>query len=120
MLVVGGASKDGGSGICPLVSATNQFETLVMAIEDPKRLLVPSLKDLAGFAPDLTALGSVDHFECYDIKPVKVEYGQLFAVKDQFTELNNPDTRHFTVNKPKFLCNPVDKNEEGINSATGT
>ena len=54
---------------------------------------------------------NIDHFKCYKMKKPKgvpkfLEQQEL--LKDQFEEKN---TR---VRKPKFFCNAVDKNGEGI------
>jgi hypothetical protein len=54
----------------------------------------------------------IDHFLCYSAKTTKgtPKFGPLnVTLKDQF------DEGAFSVKKPVSLCNPADKNNEGIN-----
>ncbi|MFQ5800088.1 MAG: hypothetical protein ACE5H0_15535, partial [Bacteroidota bacterium] len=96
------------------IEVVNQFGTIFVDTKKPDRLLVPSLKDLDTPIPDIDApaVFTIDHFKCYK---VKVSEGSEFPegiqvnVVDQF---NQP--KLFDVEKPKRLCNPVDKNGEGI------
>ena|SRR5262245_53690107 len=50
----------------------------------------------------------VDHYKCYKVKGEKFDPKPLVEVEDQF-ELDTD-----TVVKPALVCNPADKNEEGI------
>src|SRR5262249_21074999 len=107
------------------VTVTNQFhvqEALRLDTLQPDRLLVPSAKcvDQPGHAcpvpvppPDPTK-HEVDHFKCYKVRvsttgprftPIK-----RVAVADQFS----PTARLFDLTGPQRLCNPVDKEGEGI------
>jgi hypothetical protein len=58
----------------------------------------------------------VDHFKCYKVKSSKdaPKFAPILgvAIKDQFT----PEPKLFDLKKPARLCNPVDKNGEGIKS----
>lgn len=53
----------------------------------------------------------LDHFRCYKVKGNSVK--QTVVLKDQFGF--EPKVR---VYNPKFFCNPVDKNGEGISDPT--
>ncbi len=96
------------------IEVVNQFGTIFVDTKKPDRLLVPSLKDLDNPIPDIDVPDEflVDHFKCYK---VEVSEGSEFPegiqvdVVDQF---NQP--KLFNVKKPERLCNPVDKNGEGI------
>ncbi|MDZ4825800.1 MAG: hypothetical protein SGJ13_04955 [Actinomycetota bacterium] len=59
-------------------------------------------------------VAAVDHFKCYKVKDLKTpKFVQIPSVSlaDQF------ETKNHKVVKPSALCNPVDKNGEGINDA---
>ncbi len=88
---------------------TDQFGTLVIDLQRPERLLVPTAKDLAGPAASLDP-PVVDHYQCYRVRGDRRRV-QDVRVEDQFTE-NGPDVTD--VKKPLRLCLPVDKNGEGI------
>ncbi len=92
----------------------NQFGTFFVDTEKPERLLVPSLKDTNNPIDDQSVPDDfpVDYFKCYK---VKVSEGSEFPEGiqvDVVDEFNQP--KLFDVKKPKRLCNPVDKNGEGI------
>jgi len=96
------------------VVVTNQFGEIILDTDKPDRLLVPSLKDLVDPIPDGDVPGSfpVDHFKCYKVKVTEdtPEFEQLeVSVADQFSP-----GMLYTVEKPERLCNPVDKNNEGV------
>ena len=54
----------------------------------------------------------LDHYKCYDVvgEPLK---DTTVSLVDQFQEVDQK------VLKPRFLCNPVDKNDEGIINPIG-
>jgi len=101
------------------VQVSNQFGEIVLDTQNPDQLLVPSLKDLGapipgGGVPDPFPL---DHFKCYKvkIKPGTAKFEKRdVQVIDQF---NQPAV--LEVEKPERLCNPVDKNGEGIANPDG-
>jgi hypothetical protein len=95
------------------VKITNQLGDLFIDTIRPDTLLVPTAKDLLSFPPPPNPL-NVDHYKCYK---VKVSIGTppfakntTVSVTDQFDNV----ARILTLKKPRHLCNPVDKNGEGI------
>jgi hypothetical protein len=88
----------------PYVNVTNQFVTdQELAVGDPKELCVPTEK--------LIAPGPIDgdHFRCWEVAGapgVSLDIDVVLA--DQFQGFPT------TVLEPFRLCNPVDKNGEGI------
>ena len=92
---------------------------IVLDTDKPDRLLVPSLKNLLddpGAIQDLTLLGNVDHFKCYKVKVTEDTpkfVPQQVMVADQF------DQTVLDVQKPERLCNPVNKDGEGIVNEIG-
>jgi len=105
------------------IEVKDQFfpDGLIVDISDinkADRLLVPASKSLTGPAPPLDDSHNVDHYLCYKVKlPKGTEFPKDIQVllADQFID---PDglgvTQLFDLKKPKRLCNPVDKNGEGI------
>jgi len=96
------------------VRVENQFGVISVETKQPDRLLVPTAKSLDGDAKSLDGSSSLDHYKCYKIK---LSSGQSFpndlqaSVVDQFDQETLYD-----IKKPQRLCNPVDKNGEGINN----
>lgn len=94
------------------VQVQNQFGNIFVNVTKIKLLLVPSLKSTAGPITDPIET-QVDHFKCYKVKIDKnapIQFEQLeVSLVDQFQD------KDFIVRKPTLLCNPVDKNGEGIN-----
>jgi hypothetical protein len=101
------------------VTTVDQFGTLSLTTTKPDTLLVPTNKGLATTpsAPDNNDI-NVDHYKCYKVKVTagtpKFPKGVTASVTDQFTS----PPKVFNVRKPKHLCNPVDKNGEGIKNAS--
>jgi hypothetical protein len=93
----------------------NQIGSLRLDTTKTDLLLVPSNKNLTADppAPNISLI-NVDHYKCYKVKVTpgtpRLAKGITVSVEDQF---NNP-AKVFTLKKPKHLCNPVDKNGEGI------
>lgn len=58
---------------------------------------------------------SVDHYKCYTVIPSKG--APKFAKRDVMLE-DQFESKNTTVIKPLTICNPVDKNGEGIHNAT--
>ena len=89
----------------------NQFGQFLVNIDGAKRLLVPASKSLSG-APlpaPISDAHNVDHFLCYQIEEEE-SAPRIVSVQDQF----NAAPKLFEIRHPRFLCNPVDKNGEGI------
>ena len=105
------------------VPVEDQFGQLLLDVKRPDRLLVPASKNPSA-PPDAPIIADInlDHFLCYPVKESKRPQGdddddddggshlpvQAFVV-DQF---NQPKV--FDVRRPTRLCNPVDKDDEGI------
>jgi hypothetical protein len=100
------------------IRVTTVFGATFVNTVGPDRLLVPSAKSHTAepAAPD-PAGHDVDHFKCYGVKVVKgspaPHKGQKIVLTDQFAA-----ARSFDIKKPATLCNPVDKNGEGIKNNT--
>jgi hypothetical protein len=88
------------------VVVQNQFGEQTLNVIRPAELCTPAAKDGVPLAaPDL-----LDHYKCYDVRGV---FGERFeprtvTVDDQF------ESKQAIVQKPVSLCNPVDKNGEGV------
>jgi hypothetical protein len=111
------------------VAVTNQFhvdaQPLLLDTLQPDRLLVPTAKCIDGpgdpcpdpVAPPDPATHAVDHFKCYRVRPSRgaPRFKPILGVSvdDQFT----PAPRLFDLRAPSRLCNPVDKEGEGIKIA---
>jgi hypothetical protein len=83
------------------------------------RLLVPASKSLTGPPPPLDGSHNVDHFLCYKAKlPKGTEFPKDLhtpLLADQFIDPDGTGVSQlYNLGKPKRLCNPVDKNGEGI------
>lgn len=95
------------------ISVINQFGEFFVGVEEPERLLVPASKSLSSDGPlpsPDTSAHNVDHFLCYEIdNDDQDNLGIQIPVVDQF---NQP--KLFDIKKPRWLCNPVEKNGEEI------
>jgi len=95
------------------VFVENQFGELFVDVTTPDRLLVPASRSLIGpvFAPD-NSTHNVDDFLCYriEVNERAAPFEPILGVRlaDQFED------KLFDIRKPTRLCNPVDKNGEGI------
>jgi len=103
-----------------LITVTDAIGSTVVDTVKVGRLLVPSAKSLVGppLAPD-PAAHDVDHFKCYGVSvpigaPTPFKSVEVL-LQDQFTGA----PRRFSLKKPRLLCNPVDKNDEGIKNEDG-
>lgn len=126
------------------VQVTNQFGTLFVDTVSPDRLLIPTAKALdVPIDPPNPDTHNVDHYRCYKVKVNKrlceadpqvkcktdadcaaqgltgacnLGFTKLVAtVGDQFTD----PPQLFEIAKPIRLCNPVDKNSEGMKNPDG-
>ena len=85
------------------VTVTNQFGDLVVTLEKPDRLLVPTAKSLTG--PPLPLQDPLDHFKCYRVSGARFRRAGI-AVNTQFGPIT------VDIKKPLHLCAPVNKNGE--------
>jgi len=91
-----------------VIEITNQFGTLLLGTEEPKLLLVPTAKDLENPVDELAST-LVDHYKCYKVNVIgDFQTREPVTLEDQFL------IGTFEVGEPNMLCNPVDKNGEGI------
>jgi hypothetical protein len=99
------------------IKIVDQFNPGGLFVDAKKQshLLVPSAKNLVVTPPTPVAFVT-DHFECYKIAVTKDTPKFLgipsITIQDQFGPMT------VTVKKPKFLCNPVDKNGEDPTAPT--
>jgi hypothetical protein len=96
------------------IRVQNQFGLIRVDTIREDFLLVPSSKETDPAEPDPTppdpATLIVDHYKCYKIK---AKQRLQVSLEDQFTT----PAKTFDLKKPTHLCNPVDKNGEGIKNA---
>jgi hypothetical protein len=96
------------------VRVTNQFGILLLDTLRSDRLLVPTAKSLTE-PVDPPGPNNVDHYKCYKVRRSKgtPKFKPILgvSVSDQF--IGQPP-KLFDITKPTRLCNPVDKNGEGI------
>jgi len=99
------------------IMVVDQFNPRGLFVDAKKvsHLMVPTVKDLAT-PPPLPGAFSVDHFACYKVKASKdkPKFTPVLGlpIEDQF------GTMTVNVKKPKYLCNPVDKNGEDPSAPT--
>ena len=96
------------------VRVENQLGTVHVDTLTPDRLLVPAAESLTEpVAPPDPAGHRVDHFKCYRVKSSKGEprFTPIPAVPvtDRFQQ-----PKLYDVVKPTRLCNPVDREGEGV------
>ena len=106
------------------IEIKDQFfpDGLIVDVDDinkADRLLVPASKSLTGPAPPLDGSHNVDHFLCYKAKlPKGTKFPKdlhTMLLADQFIDPDGTGVAQlYNLGKPKRLCNPVDKNGEGI------
>jgi hypothetical protein len=85
----------------------NQFGQLNLLVVRADLLCVPAEKD------SVPSPLNIDHFECYKVRAIPRFDSRVVTLGDQF------ETKETVVIKPKLLCNPVDKNGEGILNPEG-
>ena len=92
----------------------NQFGELIVNTTKAELLLVPTAKSLDD--PDVSELDStdVDHYKCYKVEIDKNAPLQFVPLQVTLFDPNFNAEKLFDVIKPKMLCNPVDKDGEGI------
>jgi hypothetical protein len=92
----------------------NQFGELVVNTKQAEYLLVPTAKSHDD--QDVSELDNslVDHYKCYKVEIDKDAPIQFIPIQVTLFDPNFGAEKLFDVTKPKMLCNPVDKNGEGI------
>ncbi len=93
------------------VVVNNQFGELQLTTTRAHTLCVPAIKDQIGNLNDL----NINHFKCYRVRQTPGAPGfteRNVQLADQF------EIKATTVIKPFVLCNPVDKNGEGVPDPT--
>jgi len=88
----------------------NQFGQIIVSTTEAELLLVPTTKSHED--PDVPELGNpfADHYKCYKVD----QFDQFSTIQVTLFDLNFGAEKLFDVKEPKLLCNPVDKNGEGI------
>ncbi len=95
------------------VQVSNQFGPFTVDVIRRDELLTPAHKSLLPPPPPAPdpQTHQVDHYKCYKVKRTGSKFVPLtVTIEDQFRS----PAGTFNVIKPKRLCNPVDKNGEGI------
>lgn len=87
------------------VLVRNQFGDQTLTVVKPETLCNPAEKD--GVPLSSAAGAFLNHFKCYKVRG-KGFTARSVTLTDQF------ETRTTTIVKPLLLCNPVDKNGEGV------
>ena len=101
------------------ITVIDQFNPnrILMDAKKQSHLLVPTVKDLVT-PPPLPGAFTLDHFECYKVTVASgtPKFVAVLGVtlQDQFGPMR------VDVKKPKYLCNPVDKNGEDPTAPTHT
>jgi hypothetical protein len=81
----------------------NQFGTQTMTVLGALRTLCqPAQKDM------VPSFLNLDHYKCYKVRGRSRFVKREVALTDQF------ETKDTVVLRPWYVCNPVDKNDEGI------
>lgn len=89
------------------VVVENQFGTLNLKVTQLRSLCAPASKDMVPLETPL----HLDHFKCYQVRR---RIGEQEFQPREVTLVDQFETKVTTVLKPWVLCNPVDKNGEGI------
>jgi hypothetical protein len=85
------------------VVVRNQFGDQILTVVRPESLCVPATKD--GVDSPL----NLNHFKCYRVAQRHGKFpSRVVELADQF------ETKTTVVQKPLLMCNPVDKNGEGV------
>jgi hypothetical protein len=90
------------------VVVTNQFKNVRLAVVRPNALCLPTGKSL-GARPVLPK--TLDHFQCYPVKPITTTKPRRVGVVDEFGK------GKYAVRRPVRLCNPASKNGSRIRDA---
>jgi disintegrin len=99
-----------------LLRVTNDLGEIRLDATKPDLLLVPVDKDLTTDPPP-PMTSALDHFKCYKVK-VSIGTPRFVSTAVSMTDQFTSPAKSFLLKKPRHLCNPVDKNGEGINNPT--
>jgi hypothetical protein len=89
------------------VVVVNQFKSVTLAVVKPNALCLPTGKSLTpGTRPAIPR--TLDHFQCYPVKPTTTTPSHRVAVVDEFGR------GKYAVTRPVRLCNPASKNGSRI------
>jgi hypothetical protein len=86
---------------------TNQFKAVTLAVARPNALCLPSGKSLLPLPP-VAPPKTLDHFQCYPVKPLSRVPQRTVVVRDEF------GTDKYLVGIPIRLCDPASKNNSRI------
>ena len=95
------------------ISFKTKFGDITLDVKEAKLLLVPSAKDLVSETDPLAPPILVNHFKCYEVE-VTEDTPEFERREVRVFDPNFEEDRTLEVKNPKLLCNPVDKNGEGI------
>jgi hypothetical protein len=95
------------------VEVKNQFGTQTLKVGAAKLLLAPASKALGGAVPGPVPI-TVNHFQCYGVSGNAFRPAPVVSLADQFGK------ESVVVGGATMLCNPVDKNGEGIGPVAGS
>lgn len=99
----------------------NQFGDIWVDTIKEDRILLPATKDAAGgpVVEPVNGSHNVDHYKCYRVKRAngspKLPKGLELSIEDQF----ETPAKRYAMKKARLLCNPVDKNGQGIKNPDG-
>lgn len=104
------------------VQVDNQFGAFLLDVKrSDRRLLVPASKDPDNPPEPLDGTHHVNHFLCYDVDERRRRDDDDDGDDDDRVRITvsvaaqfNQSAPMFEIRKPVRLCNPVDKNSEGI------
>lgn len=88
------------------VIVTNQYKDVKLAVVKPNALCLPSGKSLRRVA--VKPASTLDHFQCYPVKPLTKVPPQTPTVVDEFGK------GEYTLGIPIRLCDPASKNKSPI------
>jgi hypothetical protein len=91
------------------VVVVNQFKSVTLAVGKPNALCLPTGKSLTVTNPAIPK--TLDHFQCYPVKPTTTVPSHRVAVLDEFGK------GKYAVGQPVRLCNPASKNGSRIRDA---
>jgi hypothetical protein len=97
-----------GRSVAQTVLLRNQFGPFRADVFEPNSLCVPSTKQVRGSQAPSKRRFSVDHFQCYRIRPAGDFDGHGLVLRDQFGAWKTK------IGTPSQLCVPVRKNKTRV------
>jgi hypothetical protein len=92
-----------------MVRVTNQFGVQTLIVTRPETLCLPAEKD------NVPSQLKINHFKCYRVTQAR---GSDFQETNVFVE-DQFETKQTELMRPLLLCNPVNKNNEGVPDPSG-